>query len=645
MNKKSLYSLLGVLVLLSMVLSACAQTPIIETVIVTEVVEREGTPEVIERVIEVVVTPTSVPATGEPTQPELQPADTVVIAMQQEPDTLHPLIGSMSARSIAITPVYMGCILQNDMAEWVPIGCEEVPTLENGGAVFVGEGVDRHLEVTYKIRDGWAWSDGTPVTADDAIYAWKLVMDPEMEVPTRNTTEKIYDMVKVDDSTFTTVFMSEAQAKQAAAGTLTGNVDFAAFQVDYEQSGYADQVGPVVDPVYWNVGLAAIPGSFLPAHVMASIPAADHKSIDFTTMPGDGPYFVKEWNQGQELVLERRDVPFPLGEPAVKTIIFRFFAESAAIIAALQNGEVDAVTSAAGGLTVANAPDLDQIEAAGLYEFGYAPGYSWEHIDLNVNKFPLDDVRVRKALYHAVDKQALVDSLYFGKQGTTDLPVPPGLSWAYTDSYVKYPFDLERAQELLAEAGWDCSQYPCVNADGEVLEITLMTTDRGDRQALAQVIQQMWRQLNVGVNLQFLYGRGLFVPCSAGGPLYCRTYDAAIYTATTGDDPAFIGTYDCAGIPSEENGYAGQNFPGWCNPEADEALIMNEVDPEVSLSRELRYPYIEEFFKIWTEEVPVIPLFSNTRVWAHRPGFENFKPGPTQFAVDTWNVWEWEISK
>jgi peptide/nickel transport system substrate-binding protein len=509
----------------------------------------------------------------------------------------------------------------------------------------VGEGGDRHLEVTYKIREGWAWSDGTPVTADDAIYAWKLVMDPEMEVPSRVSTEKIFDMVKVDDSTFTTLFLSENQAKQAAAGTLTGNIDYAAFKADYEQSGYASQVGPVVDPVYWSVGLANVPGSFLPAHAMSSIPAADQSSIDFTTIPGDGAYVVKEWKQGQELVLERREVPFPLGEPAIKTIIFRFYAESAAIISALQNGEVDAVVSASGGLTVANAPDLDQIEASGLYNFSYAPGYSWEHIDLNTTKFPLDDVNVRRALYYAIDKQALVDSLYFGKQGTTDLPVPPGLSWAYTDTYVKYPFDLEKAKGLLADAGWDCSQYPCVNADGKALELTLMTTDRGDRQALAQVIQQMWRQLNVGVNLQFLYGRGLFTPCSTGGPLYCRTFDAAIYTASTGDDPTFIGQYDCASVPTESNGYAGQNFPGWCNPAADEDLSMNEVDPEVSLSRDLRYPYIEDFFKLWTDEVPVIPLFSNTRVWATRPGFENYKPGPTQFSVDTWNVWEWKISK
>src|SRR4030042_2021436 len=137
-----------------------------------------------------------------------------------------------------------------------------------------------------------------------------------------------------------------------------------------------------------------------------------------------------------------------------------------------------------GGLTVYNSPDLDAIEAAGLYEVYYPRGYAWEHIDLNMTKFPLDDVRVRQALFHAIDREALVEQLYFGKQSTTDLPVPPGLSWAYTENYTKYPYDPERAKELLAEAGWDCSVYPGTNADGHSLESTFMTTDRLDRQEL-----------------------------------------------------------------------------------------------------------------------------------------------------------------
>ena len=88
-----------------------------------------------------------------------------------------------------------------------------------------------------------------------------------------------------------------------------------------------------------------------------------------------------------------------------------------------------------------------------------------------------------------------------------------------------------------------------------------MTTDRADRQKLAQVIQSMWKAVNVGVNLQFLYGRGLFATCSAGGPLYCRTFDAAIYTWVGGDDPSFMGLYNCAGIPTKENNWVRPEQP------------------------------------------------------------------------------------
>jgi peptide/nickel transport system substrate-binding protein len=117
-----------------------------------------------------------------------------------------------------------------------------------------------------------------------------------------------------------------------------------------------------------------------------------------------------------------------------------------------------------------------------------------------------------------------------------------------------------------------------------------------------------------------------------------------MYTWLTGDDPGFIGLYDCANIPSADNNYAGQNNPGWCNTEADKALQMAELDSVVSLSREQRKPYYETFFKFWTDEVPVLPLFSNTRVYAARAGLEGYLPPPTS-APDTWNIWEWTLSK
>jgi len=640
------------IMLISLVLSACGATSEPEVIIqtvpveVTKIVTEAGEEHTIVETVVVEREVTAVPPTEPPPtpMPEMEETDTVVFAMQQEPDTLHPWITSMTASHQVFGALIVGCMGQDEAAEWVNLGCEgDIPTVDNGGAVFVGEGADMHMEITHKIRDGWRWTDGTPVTPADPIYTWKLIMDPDFQVPARDQTEKIYDIEAIDDQTFVVKLMSQNQVRQAAAGTLEGEVDFAAFQEDYVALGFSEWEGPVVDPVYWSIG-GLLP--WLPAHVLQDIPAADQPASEFARNPlSDSAYVMKEWKAGQEIVLEASDLPFPLGEPKIKNIIFRFYGETSAIINALRNGEVDAVTSSTGGLTVANAPDLDPIEAEGLYKVYYEPDYAWEHIDFNVEKFPLDDVLVRKALYHAIDKQQLVDTLYYGKQGTTDLAIPKGLSWAYTDNYVKYPYDPEKAKELLAEAGWDCSTYPCSNADGESLELTLMTTDRADRQALAQVIQQMWKAINVGVNIQFLYGRGLFAACEAGGPLYCGSYQAAIYTVSTGDDPAFDGWYTCQGIPTEANNWSGQNFPRWCNERAGEILAVAEKDFEVSLSREKRFPYYEEFFQLWTDEVPVIPLFSNTRVYVGRVGFENLKPGPTQWGPDSWNFWEWTLKK
>jgi len=645
---RKLFVLLSLVVMASMILVSCVPAPaapVVQTVVVEKPVEK-----IVEKPVEkvVVVTPTPVPPTAVPTKVPEKAVDTAVVALQQEPDTLHPDIGSMMARTIVLAPIFVGCMAQNEKTEWVPMGCETVPTIENGGAKWVGEGADRHLEVTYKIKKGWRWTDGTPVTTKDALAWWKLTMDPEFEVASRTFQEKIYDYKAVDDSTLVVVWMSNNQAKQAEAGTLKGNIPFDKFKDDYKEAGLSATGQPVVDPVYWNAVF------FRPAHIIGKTAAKDQAKSDFAKKPvGDGPYVIKEWKQGQEIVLEKSDKPFPLGDPKIKTIVWRFFADTKAVIASLQKGEIDAVTSVA-GLTPSDSPDLDKIAAAGTYKVWYYTEYSWEHIDLNTTKFPLDDLKVRQALYYAIDKKALIDSLYYGKYSPAELPgaILKTNSWGYTDDFTKYPFDKAKAQALLKEAGWDCKALPCtkkVTEGGKEvtknLEVTLMTTDRADRQKLAQVIQSMWKAVNVGTNIQFLYGRGLFASCSAGGPLYCRIFDAAIYTWVGGDDPGFWGLYNCSGIPTKDNSWSGQNNPGWCNKDADKALNDAENNADIVVSRDKRKAAYAPFFKAWTTEVPVIPLFVNAVPIVARPGFKNYFCGPTNNAPCGWNAWLWELSK
>lgn len=648
MKQNKLMFALGLVVLLSMVMAACQ--PVVQTVEV-KVVETKivaGTSVVQEVTKVVVVTPTAVPPTAVPPTAAPKASDTAVVVLQQEPDTLHPGIGSMMARTIALAPIFVGCMGQNEKAEWIPLGCESVPTIDNGGAKWVGEGADKHLEVTYKIRKDWRWTDGTKVTTKDVLAWWKLEMDPEFEIASRVGIEKIYDFKVVDDNTVVAVWMSNNQAKQAEAGTLKGNVPFEKLKADYEENGLSATGQPVVDSVYWTyIG-------WWPAHIVSATPAKDQGKSDFSKKPtGDGAYVVKEWKAGQELVLEKSDKPFPLGDPKVKTIVWRFVADTKAVIASLQKGEIDATTSVA-GLTPSDSPDLDKIAAAKVYNVSYFTEYSWEHIDLNVQKFPLDDLKVRQALYYAIDKKALIDTLYFGKYTPAELPgaILKTNSQYYTDDFTKYAFDKAKAAALLKDAGWDCKALPCtkkVTVDGKEvtknLEVTILTTDRADRQKLAQVIQSMWKGINVGANIQFLYGRGLFQPCSAGGPLYCRTYDAAIYTWVGGDDPGFWGLYNCAGIPTKENNYSGQNNPGWCNKDADKALNDAENNADIVVSPTKRLAAYAPFFKAWTAEVPVIPLFVNSVPIVARTGFKNYTCGPTNSAPCGWNAWQWELSK
>jgi len=573
------------------------------------------------------------------TVPPTKLADTIVLAIQSEPDTLYPFGSSMLAAAIVNSALMPGCLRQNETTDWVALGCERVPTLENGDAKFVGDGSDMHLEVIYHIRRGWRWTDGTPVVAKDAVFAWELRMDPDFEAVDRTIIEKIYNVVAVDDLTIAVKFMSEKQARDAAAGTLTGNVPFGKFKDDYQ--AYSQQQGPVIDPAYWSV----FPG-WLPSHILSNVSAKNQLKSDYAKKPvGDGAYVLQEWTPANQIVLEKSSVPFPLGDAKTKTVIFRFFPDAASILAALQQGAVDATTGDS-GLTYDNAPAIDKLASGSAFKANYVPGYAWEHIDLNTTKFPLDDVRVRQALYYAIDKKAMLDKLYNGKPQIAELPgaILKTNSWAYTDNFTRYSYDKAKAQALLKDAGWDCSTMPC-NKSGQKLEITLATTDRADRQALAQFLQPQWQSIGVGVNVQIIALRGLFAPCANNGPLTCRTFDAAIFTWIGTDEPTFLDLYGCNSIPTKDNNYSGQNYPGYCSKDADYTLNMAEQNNDIALYRDKRKPYLEKYFQIWTGDVPAIPLYVSVTPYIYRAGFKGYKPGPTLSTADAWNAWEWELSQ
>ncbi|MDE3087867.1 MAG: peptide ABC transporter substrate-binding protein [Chloroflexota bacterium] len=630
--KRALWLLVLIIALAAFVACAPAATPappappVIQTVIVA------GTPQV------VVVTPTPVPPTAAPTKKPVGPKDTIVLAMSQEPDTLNPYIGSMMARTLVLQAIDPPPVLQDNKANWVSVWLAgDIPTLANGGAKFVGTGADMQLVVTMKTKPGLKYSDGTPFTAKDQVFGWKMFMDPDFPASDRSFSEKIYKIEAPDDNTYVVSFMSENQALAAAAGTLKGDVNFAAFKADYGPDGSGfDQwkdKGPVVDPLYFTADY------HMPSQLMKNMKAADVEKSDLSKKwVGVGAYKLNQWQPAQQITLDA--VPDSVLKPSIQHIVFRFITDASAELAALQNGEIDGATQI--GLDTDSAPDLDKL-AKDTWRVDYTPGYQWEHVELNMSRFPFNDLKVRQALAYATNKKAVTDQLYYGKVKPA-YDWLPDFHWAFLpEAATMYPYDVAKAKQLLADAGYDCKASPCVSKDKKPLAFTLVTTDRKDRQALGQVLQAQWKAVGFGVNLQFLYGRGLFATCTSGtdAPLYCRNYDAAMFTWLSGDDPDASSLYTCKSVPTKENGWAGQNYSGICDKALDADLNKGYSDYKVAIDRDARKPIYLDAQKIWLGLVPVIPLKANANVTVWNVHLQGPTGVPTQ-SGETWNVFAWK---
>ncbi|HEY3111257.1 MAG TPA: peptide ABC transporter substrate-binding protein [Chloroflexota bacterium] len=560
-------------------------------------------------------------------KPAAPAAGRVTIVMGQQPDTLMPRIGSMMARTEVLGALQTRAVVTDDHGKFVPMGVEQVPSFENGGAKWVGDGDDKHLEVTFKVKKGLKWHDGNPVTSKDVKFAWSLLMNPKFAVDDRSQEVKVNAVDAVDDQT---VLFKYHSAKQAREVAQKGHMGLPAD--DFKD--WKEQKDPVGDPLYMLVGDWAF---FLPEHILGKVDPAAIESHEFTRKPVlSGPYKFKEWVPDQSITLEA--VPdHVLGAPKIPNVVFRIIKDTNAQLAALQAGEIDVVTQVQ-GIDVDKAPDLDRIAAGGQFKVHYVPGSPWEHIDLNLDNEHLKDKNVRKAIAYGVNREQIVERVLAGKTKVAHSWVQPGLPpWAWDEScLVKYGFDAGKAKELLQTAGYAPGPDGILAKGGKKLQLKLSTTDQTLRKNTAQVIQAQLKQIGIGLELEFLPGRGLF---ENKGPLRTRSFDMGMYTWLSQLDPDRMDYMHSKNIPSEKNNFAGNNYPGYKNPRVDElstkgAILIDEKE---------RKPIYCELQQIWTEELPVLPLFQRVVVAVQRARLQNFKPTPSS-TPETWNIHEWALT-
>ncbi len=394
--------------------------------------------------------------------------DELVIGITQFPSTFHPNIDSMLAKTYILAFSRRPFTTSDKDWKLVCMLCVTLPTIENGLAVpeRTPEG-KQGIAVTYTIRPDANWGDGTPVTTKDVVFTWKVGRHKKTGVSNSEFYRSLYKVDVKDAKAFTLHFDKLTFDFNAING-------FELIPAHLDEANFADPVAyknrTVFDTDTTNEGLYY------------------------------GPYRIAEVVTGSHVVLE----PNPTWwgkKPAFKRIVVRVVPNTAALEANLLSGNIDMVAGEL-GLTVDQALAFEK-RHAGKFNIIYKPGLIYEHIDLNLDNPILKDIRVRRALIHGIDRDAISRQLFAGRQPVAHSSVNP-LDWVYSDDIPKYPYDPKKANRLLDEAGWTVRKKGIRhNKKGERLTLELMTTaGNRTRELVEQVLQSQWRALGVDVRIR-----------------------------------------------------------------------------------------------------------------------------------------------
>ena len=550
-----------------------------------------------------------------------QGTKTLVMAFSQEPDTFVAWEGGLYVTNVAANLVYGYLVYYDDNMHPYADLATEVPTLDNGGAVLVGDGPDQHLETTFHIRQDAKWSDGTPVTAKDVVFTWKLTMNPAWAASAGNDISSKYsDVVAKDTHTVVFKMMSESQAKAA---------------------GMKDQKGPVLHPEYY-FGLADGPYAVLPADRLGSLvdgdpmnspKVKDLQSSVYGRQPvGSGPYTLDSWDPGVQMVFHARSDYFR-GKPPIDTIVIRGFeASKETLLAQAQAGDIETI-----GSETLDVSDVDAVNAIPGVKAYVKSGTTIEHIDLNLSNPMLGDKNVRHALALAIDRNDLVNRVLAGQSAPADSLVPP-ISPLFNPNTTRYDYNPDMANQLLDAAGWTKGADGIrVNSSGQRLSLKYQSTTAGIRNKTMPLVKDQLAKVGVEVNIDQIPAQTYF---GNNGPLHQRTFDLAEYASVGSLDAGIdmVTLYGSKFIPSASNNYGGQNFPGYASDAAD-TLINQQA---ATLNASSRKAALDGLQLLLADDLPTIPLYFRPNVTMASNRLVNWKP---EYASNgyTWNVWEWDL--
>jgi peptide/nickel transport system substrate-binding protein len=569
-----------------------------------------------------------------------------------------PFWGSESLNRQVLPAIYAELVRLDAKGSYFPYLAAELPNLENGQARFVDQGEDQHLDVEFHLRPGLTWQDGQPLMANDLVFAWELVMNPAWRgshFGQAGYASEIY-VASVDAPAPDRIlyhFMSQRQAREAAS--TGGRLQDPSLYTDL-----APQVGPVVPLDTLEVGR-----NVFPRHFLENISREEIATSDFAcrSIYADVFRLVEGGDIGNPVVLEAFE-GFALAKPAIQRVVFgaSYYSEGTLtywqspdqLAEALKAGAIQAQLGFPGVNSRKGEDPLayDALAAQNLANVTWIPKAGWEVLDFNLDNPHLADLKVRQAIAHAIDRQAIIDQVLAG-HGELMRSYLPGWQPLYAgDSALPdYAYDLGQARALLKEAGYDLSQFPAVHPERGplILKYGSMDVNYYPRPKIAELIQEQLAAVGIQVEVRF-YSWPEYEGQDCSAIRNGRKFDLGM-AGWVGMDTYPIhwveNTTLASSIPTLENGcpYENSNWSGWRNAQVDE-IIQQLSDGQLALNQPDEYRQLwADHQRLWATELPSLPLFNSQRPVVVALGLSGVHPSPFAFngVEDTWNIYEWRL--
>lgn len=526
----------------------------------------------------------------------------------QAPSNMNPYLSGgtkeLEAASLVIEPLAR----YNQDGALEPWLVDTVPTVANGG-------VNADLtQITWKLKDGLLWSDGSPVTSEDVKFSWEYCT---AEGGGCAQSEKYLDVVSVDTPDAATIVVGFGVPKPFPYGPFVG-----AQAPILQKAQFADCMGAK---------------------------APECTEANFNPI-GTGPFTVTEFRPNDVITLAANPNYRDADKPAFATVTFKGGGDAAAAgRAVLETGEFDY----AWNLQI--APNvLTAMEAAGKGKNIVSFGTSVERIMVNMtdvraelgerrgtvdNPHPfLTDIAVRKALSMSIDRALLTEIGYgdFGRLTCNVLPAPAIYASSANDACLTQ--DIEGAKATLDAAGWVPGADGVRAKDGVRLSILYQTSTNAVRQDYQALIKQWWAELGVETELRNI-DASVFFGSDPGSPDTFQKFFADIEMYTNnfdGTDPeAYMANWSCNQAPSPENQWQGNNMPRYCSADYDalvaEMAQTGDIDERGRLAKAMNDMLMQDYV--------IIPLTHRGRNSAHA----NSLGGVVMNVWDRelWNIADW----